>query len=209
MFFFNRCIYLYSDGQTNQLDLAGPPQSTNVSELFKHSHKVNYDDGRQSSLWPKGKAKTTQIKHPPQPRDNELLNVSSALPTWGSGWKTKPMATTTRRTTNDDNRPAIWEVSAANIFVSLNLVSKVWADTQSRSCRWLPVSFHQCSPAPGSSTLSKWWQRFGRKNWWSCRDQGRLVPGIHTCKSQVSVTAFTKSGLRPTSHSAEGQDYKN
>lgn len=39
-----------TDQQTNQLNLADYPQSTNVSELFEHSHQVDYDDGRQRSL---------------------------------------------------------------------------------------------------------------------------------------------------------------
>ena len=35
-------------------------------------------------------------------------NLSTASPTWGSGWNTKPMATTTSSTTRDASSPAIW-----------------------------------------------------------------------------------------------------
>ncbi len=44
----------------------------------------------------------------------------------------------------------------------------------------LPAFSHQCSPAPGSLTWSRWWQRFGRKSWWSYTDRGPSVPESRT-----------------------------
>lgn len=46
-----------------------------------------------------------------------------------------------------------------------------------------PVSFHQCSPAPGSLTWSTWWRRFGRKSWWSYTGRGQSAP-----ETKYSVT---------------------
>lgn len=36
---------IYTCSLTNQLDLAGPPQSRDVSELLEHPHQVDHDDG--------------------------------------------------------------------------------------------------------------------------------------------------------------------
>lgn len=36
--------------QTDQFNLAGPPQSRNVPELFEHPQQIHHDDGSQCSL---------------------------------------------------------------------------------------------------------------------------------------------------------------
>lgn len=45
--------------RTDQFDLAGPPQSRNVSELFEHPQQVHHDDGSQRRLGNRAEDNTT------------------------------------------------------------------------------------------------------------------------------------------------------
>lgn len=64
--------------------------------------------------------------------------------------------------------------SYANIAIT---VQTRCSNRQCEAHRFVVPEFsHQCSPAPGSSTWSRWWQRFGRKSWQSYTNPGRSVP---------------------------------
>lgn len=66
-------LILYT--QTDQFNLARPPQSTNVSELSEHPQQVHHDDGSQCRLWPKQQHKWNMLEKPA--RQEAGSNVSS------------------------------------------------------------------------------------------------------------------------------------
>lgn len=75
-----------------------------------------------------------------------------ALPTWGSGSKTKPMATTTSSTTRDDSSPAIWtnttETSTSRLSPIIIGYSKlrIHCSNQNSDCSvYPPGCVYRCS----------------------------------------------------------------